>query len=82
MLAAQNVNYDEARIPAYTLPDILTGIDNKKITSAAQWEANRPALVRLFAENVYGITPEIKSRVKYKIIETNNNALGGKAIRK
>lgn len=81
-MVAQNTNYDEAKIPPYTLPDILTGVDNKKITSAAQWEANRPALLQLFAENVYGVTPVIKSRKKFKVIETNNDALGGKAIRK
>jgi hypothetical protein len=81
-MLAQNVNYDEAKIPPYTLPDILTGVDHKKITSVSQWEANRPALLRLFAENVYGHTPAISTKKRFKIIETKNDALAGKAIRK
>lgn len=81
-MLAQNVNYDEAKIPPYTLPDILTGVNNIKISNAKQWEANRPALLQLFAENVYGVTPTISIKQRFKVIETNNDALGGKAIRK
>lgn len=79
---AQNVNYDEAKIPPYTLPDILTGVDGKKISTSTQWEANRPALLQLFAQNVYGVTPTISTKQRFRIIETQNDALNGKAIRK
>ena len=79
---AQNVNYDEAKIPPYNLPDILTGVNGKKISTTQQWEFNRPALLQLFAENVYGVTPAISTKFHSKLLETNSTALGGKAIRK
>lgn len=78
----QTVNYDEAKMPPYTLPDILTGVNGKKITTILEWEANRPALLNLFAENMYGHTPAISSKKKFKVLDVNTNALGGKAIRK
>ncbi|WP_337040382.1 glucuronyl esterase domain-containing protein [Emticicia sp. 17c] len=78
----QTVNYDEAKMPPYTLPDILTGVNGKKITTIQGWEANRPALLNLFAENMYGHTPAISSKKKFKVLDVNTNALDGKAIRK
>ncbi|MFN8344836.1 MAG: acetylxylan esterase [Spirosomataceae bacterium] len=78
------VNYDESLMPAYTLPDPLQLPNGKKVTSAAAWEkTNRPEILKLFAENVYGINPftgpvKITSEVK----SVNENALGGKAVSK
>lgn len=58
-------NYDESKIPAYTLPDPLVTESGSPITSADQWNSvRRPEILDLFAKHVYGIAPlacEIRS---------------------
>ena len=36
-------NYDEANVPAYTLPDPLVGTDGTPVTNAMAWQEKRPA---------------------------------------
>lgn len=50
-------NYDESKIPPYTLPDALTAGDGAKVTTAEAWKARRAELYRLFEEHVYGRIP-------------------------
>ena len=51
-------NYDEGKVPAYTLPDPLVMADGTKVTTAAAWTSRRrPELLDLFAREVYGRTP-------------------------
>lgn len=51
-------NYDETKVPDYTLPDPLTCESGKPITTAGEWrEIRRPEILGLFAEHVYGHTP-------------------------
>ena len=43
-LLAQNheeSNYDESKVPAYTLPDVLKTREDKTINSKKAWEKNR-----------------------------------------
>ncbi|WP_428667776.1 acetylxylan esterase [Runella sp.] len=78
------VNYDESQMPAYILPDPLVLPNGKLIKTKEVWEkTGRPAVLKLFAENVYGVNPfpgSIKIEVKVKAV--NENALGGKAVSK
>ena len=78
------VNYDESQMPTYTLPNPLVLSNGKPVASVSVWEkTRRPELLKLFAEEVYGVNPfpnTIKSTVEVKTI--NENALGGKAIAK
>ena len=78
------VNYDESQMPTYTLPNPLVLSNGKPVTSVSIWEKKRrPELLKLFAEEVYGVNPfpsTIKSTVEVKTV--NENALGGKAISK
>ena len=53
-----NVNYDEPKVPAYTLPDSLLGSDGQKISDAAAWRAKRrPELLELFRSQMHGRSP-------------------------
>lgn len=50
-------NYDEARVPRYTLPPLLETANGRRIRSIAEWEVRRRELLDLFASHVYGRTP-------------------------
>lgn len=76
-------NYDEAKVPKYTLPDPLIANDGSKIESARAWQSKRrPEILRMFQEHVYGAVPARKTAFKYDVLEVEPEALGGKATRK
>ncbi len=85
-LAAQpaGVNYDEAKVPPYTLPDPLVANDGSRVRDAATWRAKRrPELLELFAREVYGRTPAGRpAAMHWETIAVDRAALGGKAVRK
>lgn len=73
-------NYDESKVPAYTLPNPLICNDGTKVTSIDEWEKHRrPELIKLLSKEIYGETPEAKLGVRYKVVAVNRKALGGKA---
>ena len=77
------INREEAKVPAYTLPDPLQGADGKRVTGSQQWlHQQRPALLKLFADNVYGRMPGKPRNMQFKITAVDSFALGGTAIRK
>lgn len=76
-------NYDEAAVPSYTLPDILTTESGREVGTARQWEKTRRAeIIELFEENIYGRMPDGRVRMTCEALETSTEALGGKAVRK
>ncbi len=77
-------NYDETKIPAYSLPDPLTMENGEKVSDARAWrEKRRPELLRLFATYVYGRTPATRPEgMRFEILESTTDALDGKATRK
>src|SRR4026208_1363310 len=84
-IAAQDIliNRDETKVPPYTLPDPLQGTDGKRVTDRQQWlRQQRAALLKLFADNVYGRMPGKPGNMKFKITSVDSFALGGSAIRK
>ncbi len=77
------VNYDESRVPAYTLPDPLVMADGQPVTSAEQWRTKRrPEIVALFEEHMFGRAPGKPENQKFVLIEEDRAALGGRAVRK
>jgi len=76
-------NYDESKVPQYSLPDPLLMLDGQKVTTAKVWRDKRRAeILHLFEENVYGRTPEGRIAVKAEVVSTQKAALNGKAVRK
>ena len=77
-------NYDETRIPAYTLPDPLMLENGEKVSDARTWrEKRRPELLRLFARYVYGRTPGARPEgMRFEILDSATDALHGNATRK
>lgn len=82
MVDAQfNVNYDEAKVPKYTLPEILLTKNGKKIQTKKQWEANRKHLLTLFTKNKYGPNPNLKPKVHFELIH-ETEVFDNKAIQR
>lgn len=81
--AVEPVNYDETKIPPYTLPDPLVADDGTRITDAAMWQQRRrPEILRHFEEQVYGKLPGRPPQMWFETTEHNQSTLGGKATRK
>lgn len=80
----REIHHDEARVPAYRLPDLLHSTTGTPIATSRDWERERPALLRLFAENVYGRTPVAaqQKRLQFEVTSTVKNARNGTATRK
>lgn len=80
-LAQQKANYEESRVPNYTLPELLVTTDGIKITSTHDWEKKRrPELLSAFASQTYGRTPDDTGiEVRYEVLTEDPEALQGRA---
>jgi hypothetical protein len=77
------VNYDESKIKPYVLPDLLTTSSGKKVNSVKVWEEQRrPEIMKMFMEQMYGVTPTEKINVRYEIVSENRYALDSTAIQR
>ncbi len=77
------VNYDEARVGTYTLPDPLTLSNGKPVRDAQTWyKKRRPEIVRLFEENQFGRSPGRPAGMRFELFDKGTPALDGKAIRR
>ena len=80
---APPANYDESKVPKYTLPDPLVTADGGRVTDAALWRAaRRPEILALFEKNVYGRMPGRPQGMTFQVRSSVSDALGGKATRK
>ncbi len=76
-------NYDEAKVPKYTLPDPLVTAGGQKVASAQMWrDVRRPELLKLFETEVYGRSPGKAKEISFETQSVEKQALGGKAMRK
>ena len=76
-------NYDEAKVPAYTLPDVLRFADGAPVRDAADWTGRRrPEVLRLFEAHVYGRSPGPPPATRSVVVEADPRALGGLASRR
>ncbi len=76
-------NYDEAKVPAYTLPDPLALANGKKVTDVKSWrKSRRPEILELFESQVYGRIHPRPRGMKFEVTSIDKTALGGKATRK
>jgi hypothetical protein len=76
-------NYDEAKVPAYTLPEPLRFVDGSPVRDAGDWTGRRRAeILRLFETQVYGRSPAAPAAMRSVVLETDPRALGGLATRR
>lgn len=74
-------NYDEAKVPAYRLPDPLVMQDGRRLVRADEWPARRAEILKLFAELVYGHMPSRPANMTWEVTRRDPLALGGHACR-
>lgn len=80
---AQGANYDESKVPKYTLPDPLVMSNGEKVTDAKTWnEKRRPEILKLFETHVYGRSPPPPEKMTFEVTSVEKSALDGKAVRK
>jgi hypothetical protein len=73
-------NYDEEKIPKYTLPDPLTMADGTRVTTPEQWRSTRRGeILELFKEHVYGAMPPAMPIFHVERDSFVEDALEGKA---
>ena len=83
MVAGIPVNYDEAKVGEYTLPDPLQLINGKAVKDAKTWwTKRRPEIVKIFETEQYGRAPGRPADEAFDVTEKGTPALDGKAIRK
>jgi hypothetical protein len=77
------VNYDEAKVGMYTLPDPLVLANGQRVRDAKTWNSQRRTeIVRLFEENEYGRAPGRPKEISFDVFDKGTLAMGGKALRK
>ena len=79
--AAPAANYDEDKIPAYTLPDPLVFADGKRVATPAEWPRRRTEILRLFQDQMYGVMPD-RPKIQRFVLRETGPAFDGKAVRK
>ena len=72
-------NYDESKVPGYTLPRVLAFTDGSAITQRGEWEKRRDEILDIFSKEVYGVSPNWDGEMTATEV---SSAEVGKAIRK
>ncbi len=76
-------NYDETRVPKYTLPELLKLNDGTPVDSADTWTRRRRGeLLELFRSQVFGRSPGRPKGMRWPSPLSDSDALGGLATRK
>ena len=81
--ASAQINYDEAKIPEYTLPDPLVSGDGQRVKDVKTWQTKRrPEILKMFQTQMYGRSPGRPKKMSFEVTSVDKKALGGKAIRR
>lgn len=80
---SQEANYDEAKVPEFTLPKILESENGERVDSVREWrESRRPEILSRFESEMYGRTPTADIEVRFTPVSEDREALQGLAVRK
>lgn len=79
----ENVIDEESKVPKYQLPDVLSRFKGGTVKSGKVWfKKQRPDILKLFTDEVYGKVPGNLPISEMKIWETSDKALNGLAVRR
>jgi hypothetical protein len=75
------VNYTEAKVGTFTLPDPLKLNNGEMVKDAKTWnEKRRPELLKYYESEIYGRIPATAPKVAWQVVSNDNHALDGIAI--
>jgi len=53
-------NYDEAKVPVFTLPDVLVFNNGTRVATKKDWDKRRSEIYSIFETDVFGVVPELR----------------------
>src|SRR6266550_5066171 len=75
-------NYDESKVPPYTLPDPLMMASGRKVADAKTWQTKRRTeILELFRTHVYKRSPNRPRQMKFAVTSLNRKTLNSTATR-
>ena len=82
-IAGIPVNYDEAKVGTYTLPDALKLNNGKPVKNEKTWDQKRrPEILQMFETQQFGRAPGRPAEESFEVFDKGTPALNGKALRK
>lgn len=82
-IAGIPVNYQEAEVGLYTLPDPLVLESGERVRDAQMWRARRrPEILALLEAQQFGKAPGRPPAMTFDVFDEGAEAYGGKALRK
>ena len=76
-------NYDETKVPSYTLPPLLTTENGMAVETAFDWvNRRRPEILRTLQTELFGKLPPRPETCGIEVISVKEDALDNTAIRK
>ncbi|MEO6521954.1 MAG: acetylxylan esterase [Mucilaginibacter sp.] len=77
------VNYDEDKVGTYTLPDVLTLKNGKKVSSKQTWiNERRPEILGLFEEYQFGKMPAKPADMSFNVFDKGTPVFDNRVTRK
>src|SRR6188508_2265457 len=65
-------NYDESKVPPYTLPDPLVMANGERVKNETDWRTKRrPEILRAHQNEIYGRIPANTPKITWEITEAN-----------
>lgn len=80
LVAQDEFNYDETKVPPYSLPDPFVTQKGEIVTNPQAWEfVRRPEIIGLFENHVYGQVPKDFDAINFHLAHEDKAAMDGKA---
>jgi len=74
-------NYDESKVPAYVLPNVLRMTSGKLLDNKSVWEQERRGeVLKLFENNIYGEMPTSYDSMRFTTVTEDTTSMQGKAL--
>ena len=80
-LASKKPNFDESKVPSYTLENPLAFADGRRVETQADWRSRREEIMGIFAREMYGQPPPVPEEVVTERFE-EGETLAGLGIRR